>query len=328
MRAVYYERLGAARDVLKLGAMETPPIGLGEVCVRVRISGINPSDVKRRGGQSMPTMPFPRVIPHQDGAGVIEAVGAGVAPTRVGERVWLYEAQLGRPFGTAAEWVVLPSAQAVRLPDMVDFVAGASLGVPAMTAHRCVFADGPVTGQTVLVAGGAGAVGYYAIQLAKWGGAQVITTVSAPAKAEVARTAGADHVVNYRTEDVAARIRALTGGSGVDRVVEVAFGYNLALNERILKPNGAIASYASDAEREPRLPYYAFSAKNATIHFVLVYVMSKAAHQAAIDDITTCLETGVLRHPTPHRFALEDIVAAHEAVESGQVTGKAVVEMT
>jgi NADPH:quinone reductase len=328
MRAVYYERLGAARDVLKLGAMETPPIGLGEVCVRVRISGINPSDVKRRGGQSMPTMPFPRVIPHQDGAGVIEAVGAGVAPTRVGERVWLYEAQLGRPFGTAAEWVVLPSAQAVRLPDMVDFVAGASLGVPAMTAHRCVFADGPVTGQTVLVAGGAGAVGYYAIQLAKWGGAQVITTVSAPAKAEVARTAGADHVVNYRNEDVAAHIRELTGGSGVDRVVEVAFGYNLALNERILKPNGAIASYASDAEREPRLPYYAFSAKNATIHFVLVYVMSKAAHQAAIDDITTCLETGVLRHPTPHRFALEDIVTAHEAVESGQVTGKAVVEMT
>ena len=328
MRAVYYERLGAARDVLKLGAMETPLIGLGEVCVRVRISGINPSDVKRRGGQSMPTMPFPRVIPHQDGAGVIEAVGAGVAPTRVGERVWLYEAQLGRPFGTAAEWVVLPSAQAVRLPDMVDFVAGASLGVPAMTAHRCVFADGPVTGQTVLVAGGAGAVGYYAIQLAKWGGAQVMTTVSTPAKAEVARTAGADHVVNYRNEDVAARIRELTGGSGVDRVVEVAFGYNLALNERILKPNGAIASYASDAEREPRLPYYAFSPNNATIHFVLVYVMSKAAHQAAIDDITTCLETGVLRHPTPHRFALEAIVAAHEAVESGQVTGKAVVEMT
>jgi NADPH2:quinone reductase len=258
---------------------------------------------------------------------VIEAVGAGVSPARVGERVWLYETQLGRPFGTAAEWAVLPSAQAVRLPDAIDFAAGASLGVPAMTAHRCVFADGPVTGQTVLVAGGAGTVGYYAIQLAKWGGAQVITTISSPAKAEVARTAGADHVVNYRTEDVAARIRELTGGSGVDRVVEVAFGYNLALNERILKPNGAIASYASDAEPEPRLPYAALAAKNATIRCVLVYVMSRTAHQDAINDITTCLERGVLRHPTPYRFALEETVAAHEAVESGQVTGKALIEM-
>jgi NADPH2:quinone reductase len=179
----------------------------------------------------------------------------------------------------------------------------------------------------VLVAGGAGAVGYYAIQLARWGGAQVITTVSSPAKAEVARTAGADHVVNYRTEDVAARIRGLTDGSGVDRIVEVAFGYNLALNERILNPNGAIASYASDAESEPRLPYAAFAAKNATIHCVLVYVMSREAHQAAIHDITTCLETGVLRHPTPHRFALEEIVAAHEAVESGQTIGKVLIEI-
>jgi len=272
-------------------------------------------------------MSFPRVIPHQDGAGVIEAVGAGVAPARVGERVWLYEAQLGRPFGTAAEWVVLPSAQAVRLPDATDFAAGASLGVPAMTAHYCVFADGPVTGQTVLVAGGAGAVGYYAIQLAKWGGAQVITAISSPAKAEVACTAGADHVVNYRTEDVAARIRELTNGHGVDRVVEVAFGYNLALNERILKTNGAIASYASDAEPEPHLPYALLAAKNATIHCVQVYAMSRAAHEGAINDITTCLETGVLRHLTPHRFALEEAVAAHEAVESGQVTGKALIEM-
>jgi len=327
MRAAYYERLGAARDVLKLGDLETPQVGPGEVRVRVHASGINPSDVKRRGGRSIAAIPFPRVIPHQDGAGVIEAVGAGVSPARVGERVWLYEAQLGRPFGTAAAWVVLPSAQAVRLPETTDFAAGASLGVPAMTAHRCVFADGPVTGQTVLVAGGAGAVGYYAIQWAKWGGAQSITTVSSPAKAAVARTAGADHVVNYRTEDVVARIRELTDGGGVDRIVEVAFGYNLALNERILKPNGAIASYASDAEPEPRLPYAALAAKNATIHCVLVYVMSRVAHQAAINDITACLETGVLRHPTPHRFTLEEIVTAHEAVESGQVTGKALVEL-
>src|SRR5262245_43946163 len=188
MRAVYYERLGAARDVLTLGEVETGQVGPGEVRVRVHASGINPSDVKRRGGRSISSIPFPRVIPHQDGAGMIEAVGAGVSPTRVVERVWFYEAQPGRRLGTAAAWVVWPSAQAVRCPDAIDFAAGASLGVPAMTAHRCVFADGPVTGQTVLVAGGAGAVGYYAIQLAKWGGAQVITTISSPAKAEVART--------------------------------------------------------------------------------------------------------------------------------------------
>jgi NADPH2:quinone reductase len=184
-----------------------------------------------------------------------------------------------------------------------------------------------VTGQTVLVAGGAGAVGYYAIQLARWGGAQVITTVSAPAKAEVARTAGAEHIINYRTEDVAARIQALTDGSGVDRIVEVAFGANLALNERVLKPNGVIASYASDAERQPRLPYAALAAKNATLHCVQVYVMSRAAHQAAINDITTCLHASLLRHPTRQRFALEDIVAAHEAVESGQIIGKVLVEI-
>ena len=327
MRVAYYERLGAAREVLHLADIEQPPVGPGEVCVRVHASGINPSDVKRRGGTTITAMPYPRVIPHQDGAGVIEAVGAGVAPTRVGEPVWLYEAQMGRAFGTAAEWVVLPSAKAVRLPPGTDMLAGACLGVPAMTAHRCVFADGAVTGQTMLVTGGAGAVGLYAIQWAKWGGAQVIATVSSPEKAAVARQAGADHVVNYRTEDVAQRVHALTAGQGVDRIVEVEFAGNLATNARILKTNGVLASYSSNTNREPQVPYYAFSSKNATIHFVLVYAMSTAAHQAAIDDITTCLTAGVLRHPTPHRFALTDIVAAHEALESGRITGKVMLDL-
>lgn len=327
MRAAYYEQLGAAREVLTLGDVETPPVGPGEVGVRVQVSGINPSDVKRRAGRSMAVMPFPRVIPHQDGAGMIETVGRGVSAARVGERVWLYKSQLGRPFGTAAEWVVVPSEQAVRLPQGSDFVVGAGLGVPAMTAHRCVFADGPVTDQTVLVSGGAGAVGFYAIQLANWGGARVISTVSSPEKAAVARAAGADYTINYRTEDVAERIRDLTAGQGVERIVEVAFGYNLAVNERILRTNGAIASYGSDINREPQLPYSAFSAKNVTVHFVLVYVMSKIAHQAAITDITTCLETGAFLHPTAHHFALHDIVAAHEAVESGTTIGKVVVNV-
>jgi len=272
-------------------------------------------------------MPFPRVIPHQDGAGVIEAVGEGVSPARVGEAVWLYRAQLGRPFGTAAEWVVVPSAQAVRLPAATDFAVGACLGVPAMTAHRCVFADGPVSGQTILVAGGAGAVSHYAIQLAKWGGAQVITTVSSAAKGEVALAAGADHLINYRTEDVVARVHELTQGRGVDRVVEVAFSANLGLNARMVKTNGVIASYSAGPDNEPHLPYGAFSTKNITIHFVLVYVMSEAAHQAAIEDITACLENKSFRHPTIHRFGLDDIVTAHEGVESGQIVGKAMLTL-
>ena len=327
MQAAYYERLGAAREVFHVGEIDTPQVGPGEVCVRVHASGINPSDVKRRSGWSAPGMAFPRIIPHQDGSGVITAVGQGVPASRVGERVWLYEAQLGRPFGTAAEWVMLPSTQAVRLPDNTDFDVGACLGVPAMTAHRCVFADGPVAGQTVLVTGGAGAVGFYAVQLAKWGGATVIATVSSPEKAAIARTAGADHVVNYRTDDVVAQMLSLTGGNGVDRIVEVAFGHNLAVSHRILKPSGVIASYSSTDSRELQLPYYALSAKNITVHFVLVYAMSQAAHQAAARDITTCLESGVFQPLLLHHFSWRDIVAAHEAVESGQAVGKVLVDL-
>lgn len=327
MRAAWYERIGAAKDVFSVGEMEMPEVGPSEVRVRLHVSGVNPSDVKRRSGWDGQSMKFPQVIPHQDGAGVIDAVGEGVSSSRVGERVWLYEAQLGRSFGTASEFVVLPSEQAVLLPDTTDFAEGACLGVPAMTAHRCVFADGLVTGQTVLVSGGAGTVGHYAVQLAKWGGATVITTVSSPEKAEVARAAGANHVLNYKTEDVEARINEITGGIGVDRIVEVAFGSNLAVNNAVLKLNGVIATYSSDVEPEPRLPFLPLLQKGATIHFVMVYVMSKAAHQTAIDDITTCLKAGSLRHSIGRRFPLSEVVAAHEAVESGQIIGNVIVNI-
>jgi NADPH2:quinone reductase len=270
-------------------------------------------------------MQFPRIIPHQDGAGVIEAVGPGVPASRVGERVWIYEAQLGRPFGTAAEFVALPAEQAAPLPDPITFAQGACLGVPAMTAHRCVFADGPVTGQAILVAGGAGAVGHYAIQLAKWGGAEVIATVSSAEKAEAARWGGADHVINYRTEDVARQVLDLTGG--VDRIVDVSFGANLPHNLAVLKPNGVIATYASDAEPEPKLPFYQLMLKNITVHFVLVYVMSKAAHQQAKEDINRCLEQGLLKHQIARQFPLAEVALAHEAVESGQMIGNVIVEV-
>src|SRR4051812_31123632 len=218
MRAAWYERQGAAADVLQIGERDRPEPGPGEVRVRIHASGINPSDTYGRAGTQ--PMAFPWVIPHQDGAGVIDAVGADVAPQRIGERVWVYEATYNRQGGTAADYCVVPAARAVRLPDGVDFEVGACLGIPAMTAHRAIFADGPVDGQTVLVTGGAGAVGSTAIQLLVWGGAAVLATVSSEEKASAARASGAAHVINYREQDVAAEVARLSGGAGVDRVVE------------------------------------------------------------------------------------------------------------
>jgi len=325
MLAAWYEKLGNAKDVLTVGEVDIPEVGSGEVRVKVHASGVNPSDVKQRSGWGGLKMRHPRVIPHNDGSGVIDAVGEGVSPERVGERVWIYEATLSRPFGTAAEYVVVPSENAVLLPNNTEFAEGACLGVPAMTAHYSVFSDGTVTGQTILVTGGAGAVGNYAIQLAKWGGARVITTVSSSQKAEIASAAGADYVINYKTEDVAARIKEITGKEGVDRVVEVDFASNLETNLAILKRNGVIAAYASDSNTQPQIPFYSLVYKNITVHYVLVYVMPKAAHQAAAEDVTTCLKAGVLHHVIAQRFPLSEIAAAHEAVESGQAIGNVIV---
>jgi NADPH:quinone reductase len=326
MRAAWYERAGAARDVLEVGQMAVPEPGPGEVRVRVVVSGINPYDTKVRGGIFGP-LAFPRIVPHQDGAGVIDAVGADVSPSRLGERVWLYEAQLGRPFGTAAEYTVVPAGNAIRLPDPVSFSAGACLGVPAMTAHRCVFADGPVAGQAILVTGAAGGVGQYAVQFAKWGGATVIGTVSSAEKAELARSIGADYVINYRDEDVAARVQAITGGAGVDRIVEVAFGANLAVGLEVLKTNGVIATYSSDASLTPVVPFGQLLGKDVTVRFMLVLVMGGAAHEAAIRDITTALEAGLLHSVAVQRFDLAGIAAAHEAVETGHTAGKVLIDL-
>src|SRR3989442_10703752 len=242
--------------------MPVPEPGPGEVRVRIVASGLNPTDVKARAG-SRP-MGFPRVIPHQDGAGVIDRVGPGVPASRVGERVWLYIVQWQRPFGTAAEYACVPARRAITLPAATSFAEGACLGIPAVTAHRCLFADGPIAGQTVLVTGGAGAVGHYAVQLAKWAGARVIATVSSTEKAASAAAAGADHTVNYRTGEAAKEILALTGGAGGDRIVDVDFGGNLGVSLETIKGNGAIATYASMGGREPRVPFYAPMAKNGT----------------------------------------------------------------
>jgi NADPH2:quinone reductase len=323
MRAVWYERNGAA-DVLHIGEMPDPAPGPGEVRVRMVTSGINPSDWKRRQGLTR-RMEFPRVIPHQDGAGVIDRVGPGVPASRLGERVWLYQAQIGRPFGTAAEYTVQPAARAVPLPSNTGFAEGAGLGVPAMTAHRCVCADGPVTGKTVLVTGGAGAVGHYAIQLAKLHGAQVITTVSSDQKAQIALAAGADHTINYRTEDAVQRLMDLTGGAGVDHIVEVDFAGNFQISREILRSNGVVAVYAAGVASQPAVPLQ-FKASNITVRFVLVYDMPEPAKEAAVHEITQLLEGGKLRHLAGPHFPLESTREAHQAVEGGAI-GKVVLEV-
>jgi NADPH2:quinone reductase len=327
MRAAYYERKGPASKVLVVGDVPDPQPGPGEVRVKIHFSGINPTDTKLRGGwDGSMEMPFPRMIPHQDGAGVIDRVGAGIPQARIGERVWIYEAQRGRPFGTAAEYVTVPAENAVALPDGATFETGACLGIAGMTAHRCLFQDGGIQGQTVLVAGGAGAVGHAAIQLAKWGGARVVTTVSRPEQEKVALEAGADLVVHRKTEDAAAKIKALTRGLGLDRVVEVAFEANLELNRAVLKANGVISTYSSGPpDSAPRIPFTAIMRQGISVHFILVYVMPREAHQLAARDLNAAVEAGRYRPHVARIFKLDETAKAHEAQESGGTVGKLLI---
>ena len=331
MKAVYYEQKGSARQVLQMGERPLPEPQAGEVRVRIRVSAVNPSDTKGRSVYlGVTAMPFALIVPHQDGAGVIDAVGAGVDAARVGQRVWVYEATLGRPFGTCAQYTTVPAHKAVPLPEAADFEAGACMGIPAMTAHRCVLADGPVKDKTVLVQGGAGAVGFYAVQIAKLEGARVIATVSRDEQAAQAKLAGADHVINYKSEDVAGRVREITGAeSGLDRVIEVAFGVNLATDAALLKPGGVIATYASDAVLEPVVPFRPMLTKDLTVRFVLVYAMSRQAHDEAASYITAALRAGRFRHQVFARygFTLDEVVAAHEATESMSHVGKVLIRL-
>ncbi len=325
MHAAWYEHLGPAAEVIQVGELDMPEPGPGEVLVRLHTSGVNPADVKRRSGWLTVNDRVGRIIPHGDGAGVIEAVGAGVPRSRVGARVWVHKMK-EHTHGTAAEYTTLQSEQASHLPDHMSFAEGACLGVPAMTAYQAVMIDGPVTGQTLLVAGGAGAVAHYAIQFAKHSEATVITTVSSEAKAAHAKTAGADYTINYKTEDVVARVLELTDGAGVERIVEVDFGANLPLDVPLIKLGGVIATYSSTAVREPTLPYYPLAYKGVTIHLVQAYIMAAAQQQSMLADISRLLTSGVLLHSVGPRFPLSDTVAAHEALESGRVIGTVVVD--
>lgn len=322
MRAALYDRHGPAGEVLRVKDVERPEPGPGQVRVKIEASGINPTDWKSRSGATpRPMAGFQ--IPHHDGTGVIDAVGEGVDPGRVGQRVWLWLAAAGSPWGTAAEWSVVPGEKAVPLPDDASAELGASLGVPAITAHWCLFADGPIDGQTVLVAGGAGAVGHYAIELAKRSGARVITTVSGPQKAELAAKAGADLVVNYREPGAADEIRAFTADAGVDRVVEVALSANLKLDLAVVANGARIACYAAEST-DPALPVRSCMSANLVLRFVLLYSMPPEAIAQAARDITDAVAAGALTELPVTRFGLDETAAAQEAVEAGAL-GKVLV---
>jgi NADPH2:quinone reductase len=325
MRAAYYERNGAARDVLRIGDVETPQPARGEVRVRLGASGVNPSDVKSRAGLTR-KIAFPRVIPHSDGAGEIDCVGEGVSPARVGERVWIWNGQWRRPFGTAAQAITVPAEQAVPLPANVGLEAAACLGIPAFTAYQAVVLAGATEGSTVLVAGGAGAVGHYAIQLAKKRNAIVIATVSSAAKAEIARQAGADHVIDYKREIVGERVKAMTGNRGVHAVIEVDLAANAKLLPELLAPNAIVAIYGSSAPELP-IPFQFLLQNSIALKFFLVYEMRKDERDRATADMTRMLARGELIHNVAQTFELDHIVAAHEAVESGRAIGNVVVRV-
>ncbi|NAZ78164.1 zinc-binding dehydrogenase [Kineococcus sp. T13] len=340
MRSIVYSETGPA-DVLRLVERDVPEPGPGEVRVRVVVSGVNPTDWKsRRGSGDGRPAPFPEVTPNQDGAGVVDAVGEGVDGLAVGDRVWTVMAAQQRPTGTAQEFTVLPAERVAPLPDGVPFDVGASLGVPAVTAHRALTLDedgprrlapGALAGRTVLVSGGAGAVGHAAIQLARWAGATVVTTVSGPEKAELATAAGAHHVVNYREGDPAAAIREVAP-DGVDVVVEVALAQNLELDQAVLRPRGVVASYANDGGDDVRVDIRANMVLNTRLQFILMYTMGAQNLAAAAEDVTAALRDGALPVGREHglplvRFPLERTAAAHEAVEGG-VVGKVLVDVS
>lgn len=327
MRAAFYDRQGEARDVLHVSEIPTPEPGPDEVRVRIHVSGINPTDIKARTGFSTP-MAFPRIIPHQDGAGIIDAVGNGVPKSRLGERVWVFEVQYGRASGTAAEYAIVPTNNAVPLPDNVSFEVGASLGIPALTAHRCLFADGDIKGRRILIQGGAGVVGMAAILLAKWAGAWVATTVLSPDHVDIAKAAGADLVINLIKEDVPATILSQTDNLGVDRIVDVNLKANLTIDLGCLAQGGVISSYATgQATDELSLPLLKAMVGGCVFRFVFIYNVPFEAKRVAIEAITACIASGSYVPKIGMRVPLERIVEAHDALETGKVVGKFLIDL-
>jgi NADPH:quinone reductase-like Zn-dependent oxidoreductase len=325
MKAAWFERFGAAQEVLETGDRPTPVAGPGGVLVRLKTSGVNPSDVKKRAGSLPDLLNQGYIIPHSDGAGIIEASGAGISPARLGQAVWVYQAQFGRRFGTAAEYVAIDNARAITLPANTTFEEGACFGIPLMTAHRCVFADGPVDGETLVITGGAGRVGHYAIQWAAQSGAHVIATASNPADLQSCLVAGAHAVVNHRDDDWAEQALAANKGNRVDRVIDVEFGANLPGVLDMIRTSGTIATYSSMVVAEPKMPFYRMMFMDLTVRLVIVYSMPEAAKQHAINDISAWQEAGRLQHRVAHLVPLANITRAHELIEQGGFRGCVVI---
>ncbi len=322
MKAVAYSKFGPSGDVLSLMDLPTPTPGPGEVRVKVAFSGVNPSDVKARAGSrpGVTRPPFDQVIPHSDGSGTIDAVGDGVPQDRIGERVWLWNGQWQRPFGTAADYIVLPAAQAVRLPDAASLEAGAVMGIPGLNAAHTVFNGGDIAGQTILVQGAAGSVGYLAVQFAKWGGATVIATARG-AGLEKARAAGADAVIDFSEAAVADRILAANGGRPVDQIVELELGHNFEVDAAAIKENGRICAYGSQINMAPTMPFGPLLFKAVTIDIALIYILTDAERSNAVERVNAILSEGRLDVPISAPLALADCAAAHDLVASGQRDG-------
>jgi len=325
MKAAWFEKFGSAEQVIQVGEQPKPVAALGQVLVKLATSGVNPSDVKKRAGASPSLLDDGLVIPHSDGAGVIESVGPGVPEDRVGQRVWVYQAQYGRRLGTAAEYVVLDSNRAIHLPDNTEFSVGACLGIPVMTAHRCVYSDGDISGQVVLVTGGAGRVGYYAIQWALIAGAEVIATASNDADRDTCLALGASAVVNHREPDWGKQVLIASQGKKVDRVIDVEFGANLPQILNCIAISGVVATYSSTQVKQPSLPFIDMMFMDLTLRMILVYAMPESAKVHAIEAITEALQTGKLQHRIAHKVTLDQITEGHKLVEQGGFGGCVIV---
>ena len=329
MKAISYTAFGAAADVLQLVDVPTPQPQAGEVLVKLATSGVNPSDIRARAGgrPGVTKPPFPTIIPHSDGAGVIAAVGEGVDAARVGERVWIWNGQWQRAFGTAAEYIALPFEQAAPLPDNVSFAQGAVLGIPALTAVHTVLGAGPVAGKTILVSGGGGTVGYLAIQVAAASGAIVITTCGNDADQEAALAAGARAALNYRSETLAADILEASGGALIDLAVEVEFGQNIGVLTEVIREGGRIVAYGSAKEMTPMLPFYPLMFKAVSIDLALIYLLDEAQRKTAIAHLTDLLERDALNLRIAETLPLKDCAKAHDMVAAGARSGAVILEI-
>ncbi|TNE36160.1 MAG: NADPH:quinone reductase [Alphaproteobacteria bacterium] len=326
MKAYWFEKAGEAADVLQSGEMPQAEPGPDEVTVRMICSAVNPTDVKRREtGRELGR--FDRIIPNNDGSGIIEAVGVNVDPARIGGRVWIFGAQAMRPHGTAAEYCTLPARLARPLSDNQSFADGACLGVPAVTASHGIFADGPMEGKTILITGGSGRVGRYAVQMAHLAGATVIATAGTAEKVAEIKDLGADHALNYKSDNIVHAVKEVTSGKGVDRILDVAFGANIMDAPELVRDNGVIASYSSDGMPRPEIPFTALMYKNVLIRPFAIFGLQQKAQAAAFAHVEGLLNESRLRHKVGHEFAFDEMIAANEAIAKGDAGGVCLVRI-